>query len=311
MNTGDVIINKYMLQEEIGRGKFGVVYKGIYIKNDSTIAIKTETARTPYKILKHEVSILTYLYEHGCRQIPAVYWYGVFNTFTCLVMTYYPCSLTQYLRTLPIPLMYAQSCPQSFPNEDEIAKYSVDFLKKINRIMSACIQVIESIHKLFIIHRDIKPDNFMIDSATLYMIDFGLATFYIDEHKEHRLESSHDMILGTPKYASYHIHCGHSPSRRDDMISLGYVYIYLFCRELSWDNLPPPPKNENIDTTYDDMHILNYKNIQRKNLKSWDSLEPICKKINDKLHDYMEYCYQLGYSDLPNYAALTELFLQE
>lgn len=317
MNLGDTIKNKYVIQEELGRGHFGVVYKGIYTKNKSFVAIKTETQRTPYKVLKHETSILKYLYEHGCRQIPMVYWYGIYNTFTCLVMTHYPCSLQDYLKGIPIPLMYV---PSGSPNEEEdaLANYSLEFLKKINRIMGASIQALESIHKLFIIHRDIKPNNFMIDSGTIYMIDFGLATFYIDENKDHSSDTSHESIVGTPKYASHHIHAGHSPSRRDDMISLGYMYIYLFYRELPWDTLPSLPhistKSDSEKTTlptYDEMHILHPRNIQRKDLKSWDYIETIYKKINDKIYKYMEYCYQLEHSDSPNYIALTNLFLQK
>ena len=285
MNTTieSVIVQKYVLLDKLGSGKFGTVYRGLYKKTGEPVAIKMEDSRTDHKILKHETKILKYLYEHGSRQIPIIYWYGLHKQNTCLVMSFFELSLYDY------------STSESFDST------------KIDIIMLGCIQIIESIHKYFVIHRDIKPQNFMISSGAVYIIDFGLATFYIDENGNHVIDQgSQDNIIGTPKYVSYHIHDGKRPSRRDDLISLGYMYIFLHCRELHWDSL----KSAIVGDPYNDIHILNEKNVQRKELKQWENVKTTCVNINDKLFRYLEYCYQLNYDELPNYKALMQLFVK-
>lgn len=277
-----MILQKYIILDKIGNGKFGTVYRGKYIKTGETVAIKMENTRTSHKMLKHETTILKYLYDHGCRQIPSVHWFGPYNENLCLVMSYYDCSLYDY-------------CVGDKLNPS-----------KIDKIMDGCIRSLEIIHTHFVIHRDVKPQNFMLASGSLYMIDFGLATFYIDENHTHVIDTgSQDCIIGTPKYASYHIHDGKKPSRRDDLISLGYMYIYLHCRELHWDSI-----NKSASSPlYDDIHLLNEKNVKRKELKEWETIKTTCANINEPFYRYMEYCYRLKYADLPNYAALCKLFL--
>ena len=294
MNTSNesIIVQKYVLLDKLGNGKFGTVYRGLYKKTGESVAIKMEDSRTTHKMLKHETTILKYLYDHGCKNIPIVYWFGIYNTNTCLVMTYYDCSLYDYIKR------------ESFDN----VTHPEHSLNKIDKIMNGCIQLLESIHTQFVIHRDIKPHNFMIKNESLYMIDFGLATFYIDENHTHVVDTgSQTCIIGTPKYVSYHIHDGKKPSRRDDLISLGYMYIYLHCRELHWDSLPPSG-SVTSSLEYDEIHILNHKNIQRKELKNWEFVKTTCTNINDRIYRYLEYCYRLKYEDLPNYEGLKMCF---
>lgn len=288
------IANKYSIKESIGKGKFGEVYKGINDKTKESVAIKLESSRTPTKLLKHETTLLKYLYDHDCRNIPTVYWYGVWSDFSCLIMPFYECSLFDKIKTThkSEPLL----C---------INKHT----EKINAVMGACIDIIESIHKNFIIHRDIKPQNFMICSGDIYLIDFGLSTFYIGENREHIIDSSsHEYIIGTPKYVGFNIHDGVTPSRRDDLISLGYMYIWMICGELPWDGIIDDTSSPEI---IEEGHILHNKNQQRKTLKSWDNLNPICLKINQNIYKYLNYLYclcELGSRIEPNYYALRKLF---
>jgi len=276
------IKKKYIIQNKIGNGKFGVVYKGIYKKTNEPVAIKTEDSRTSIKSLKHETTVLKYLYDHGSHNIPVIYWYGIHLNDTCLIMTYYDMSLYQYIQ-----------------KNDEIS------IHKLNRIFLQCILILESIHKLFVIHSDIKPQNFMLKNGELFLIDFGLSTFYIHENGEHIDERKSDTIIGTPKYISFNIHNGISPSRRDDLISIGYMYIFMFCRELPWESIPNNELDENI---YHELSINHYKNKKRLEYKSWDYLKPISLKINQKIHDYLDYCYKLKYKDKPNYHAIMNTF---
>jgi casein kinase 1 len=275
------IKNKYIVKDKLGNGKFGIVYLGIYKKTNENVAIKTEPLKTQAKLLKHETTILKYLYERGSRNIPTIFWYGVHLDNTCLVMSYYDQSLFEYIKT------------KELTNE------------QIYKIILQMILILENIHKNLVVHRDIKPQNFMLKDGELFLIDFGLATFYVDEKGEHIEERSHDSIIGTPKYISQNIHEGITPSRRDDLISIGYIYIFLVCRELPWDTIPTNILNENI---HHEISIEHYKNKVRLNLKLWDNIENICLKIDVKLHKYLQYCYNLKYKEQPNYDAIKETF---
>ena len=280
MNTR--IANKYLIGENIGSGCFGSIFNGTHYKTNMPVAIKMEDVNADVKILKNETTILKYLYDQGSRDIPIVYWFGLHKNNTCLVMSLYDCSLHDYIQQKHLP-----------PN-------------KIDVIMRTMINIFQLMHSKLVIHRDIKPQNIMLKQGELYLIDFGFATFYVDENSNHIVDDgSRQHIIGTPKYVSYHIHCGSLPSRRDDLISLGYVYMYLYNRKLRWDTII---ESEKTDTEYEDTHILNYKNKQRKVLKEFENIQPICAQINRRIENFLNYCYHIKYDDTPIYSALSDIF---
>jgi len=284
MEDKGLIANKYKIQRKIGEGKFGVVFSGIHIKTEEKVAIKVEEQRTCVKLLKNEASIMKYLYDHGCRNIPIVFWYGIYKESVSLVMSLYECSLHDYIKIKELS-----------PN-------------KINSIMVYAISILESIHNNYVLHRDIKPQNFMLKEGELYLIDFGMSTFYIDEESSHLndLGKINQHITGTPKYASINIHEGYTPSRRDDMISLGYMYLYLYYRELPWDNLA---SNFEEEPLLEESHILYSKNKKRLHMKGMNELRTSYNTINQNIIDYLNYCYQLKYQDSPNYSAIKNIFI--
>ena len=94
--------------------------------------------------MKRETSILKYLYENKCRSIPSIYWFGEIDDSMGLIMSYYDCSLFEYLNI-------------------KIINQS-----KLNYIIVKSIQILESIHCNFVIHRDIKPQNFMIKNGETF-----------------------------------------------------------------------------------------------------------------------------------------------
>ena len=275
-----VLGKKYKILDKIGNGKFGIVYKGVNLKSGESVAIKTEKKYGDIRLLKNETTILKYLYDHGSRSTPIVYWYGVHELWSYLVMSYYDISLFDYCNQSPI------------------------LPEKIDKIMCVCIDILETIHKNYVLHRDIKPQNFMISNEEIFLIDFGFACFYVDDKVEHLLSTETQHIVGTPKYVSYHVHDGITNSRRDDLISLGYLYIYLCCRELPWDTLV-----SGLPNGYEEIHILHYKNQQRKEMKKWSQLNEICLRINKKIYDFLNYCYNLRYDATPNYEALKQSFM--
>jgi len=274
------IIKQYIVQNIIGKGKFGTVYSGFHINSKKPVAIKFENSNG-YTTIKNEATILRYLHEHKCYNIPILFWYGNLNNNLILVIPKYDCSIHEYILNNDLSLTY------------------------IDNIMLKMISIIESIHTLFIVHRDIKPHHFMIKNNDIFLIDFGLATFYINDNKTIKNNTkTNTAIIGSPNYVSYFIHEGNIYSRRDDLISIGYIYYFMNTKTISWDYINNMYSNQDIG----DSHIDNNKNIERKNQKLLSYFYPLCLFINHNFAAYIQTCYSLEYYDEPNYVDLIALF---
>lgn len=213
-----LIREKYQIISKIGQGKFGKVFKAINIKSKNNqindiVAIKME--RINCRILKHEATILNYLNKNKCINIPYIHYYGIHDDIPCLVTPFYHYSLTQFI--------------EDIKNQEQEYK-----MIQCNRLMQKMLDIIKNCHVLFVLHRDIKPDNFMFDhNNQLILLDFGLATFIYPETNSIETNS----FVGNTIFASPNIHECKKYQKIDDVISISYIYLFIYLGTLPWMNL--------------------------------------------------------------------------
>jgi serine/threonine protein kinase len=179
-------------------------------------------------------------------------------------------------------------------------------VEKMNLLMIKAIDIIEHIHRFFVLHRDIKPQNFMVKNGDIFLIDFGLATFYVDENGQHYPDKPSDTIIGTPKFVSINIHLGHRYSRRDDLISLGYMYVYMILGQAPWfSNCVPFQTNKSL------LAMDHPINILLKEKKEYNMFSNYILDIENRFYQinhYIVYTYALEYMDIPKYIPLKNIF---
>ena len=121
-------------------------------------------------------------------------------------------------------------------------------VKTVAMVGIQMVTLLEEIHKRDIIHRDIKPDNFVIgytDPKKVYILDFGLAKrFRSSNTHKHNQMVKNKKLTGTARYASINALKGYEQSRRDDLESLGYVLLYFLRGSLPWQGLPIKNKED-------------------------------------------------------------------
>ncbi|CAE8642533.1 unnamed protein product, partial [Polarella glacialis] len=155
-----------------------------------------------------------------------------------------------------------------------------------SRISSA-----EYMHAKNFLHRDIKPDNFLIGQGKkanqVHVIDFGLSKKYRKSQTHPHIPYRENKALtGTARYASVNTHLGIEPSRRDDLEAVGYVLMYFNRGTLPWQGLKANSKKEK------------YEKIMEKKMST--PVEVLCKHFPCEFATYLNYCRSLRFEDRPD-----------
>ena len=270
--NNDPILNKryfskYKAIKKLGEGSFGKVYKAEY--NGEYYALKFESNTEGQNLLESEAFIMSYLKGPN---IPLIKSFGFYGKYNILVMQLLGISL-----------------------EDIFNKRGKFSIKTTAMLGYQMINVLQFIHDRHIIHRDIKPDNYVMGindmNAVLYLLDFGLAKKYRSSKTLVQYPYvKKQNLTGTARYASIHALKEMEQSRRDDLESTGYVLMYFLRGNLPWQGLKTKTKDNK------------YQKILEK--KKSTSSEELCKNFPIEFKQYIDYTKKLGYTENPNYDKL-------
>ena len=270
---GRIFFNKYRLTKRIGEGSFGQIYSAKY--NNNYFALKFENRSKSQNLLENEGHIMSYLQS---KYLPYIYSFGYSGEFNVLVMELMGKSLEQ---------IFENSYPKRF---------SVNCVAKLGLQM---IEILEYIHNMHIIHRDIKPDNFVLGRENkkkhLFLLDFGLAKKYRSSKTlKHYPMIKRKNLTGTARYASINALNGLTQSRRDDLEAVGYVLFYFLKGKLPWQGI----------------HVKNKEDRYHKimEIKIETSPEELCKGFPREFGEYLRYCRGLEYKEDPEYNYFKKLF---
>jgi serine/threonine protein kinase len=249
MRKEDLLANRYEILDRIKRN----VFRGRNILSNEQVIIKMERTDEEIKLLKHESMI--YYYLKNVKGFLPIKWFGGTEKYLYLVLPHQPFSLSEVIRKGKLTST------------------------RIRDLMKKCIIAVKQLHEKEILHRDLKPDNILLDENDhVYIIDFGFAKKYMIQMHHIPFKTNKSNILGTPNYISIHVHEKNEPGRRDDMESLGYIWLHMLLGYLPWETL---------------VDVLECK---KKFIVSQQQNVEILK-----IQTYLKYCHALSFEAVPNY----------
>ena len=272
LKNNNYIFKKYKPLKKIGSGSFGNVYSAIKLNDKSVFAMKTEKRSAKKKSLESEAYYLYILQGFG---IPKFISFGHTKNYNILIESLLDKSLYQYF------FLENKKC-----NLSDVCLIGLQILDRF-----------EWIHSKDIVYRDVKPENFLFgldDPNVIYIIDFGLCKKYRSSKTgKHILPKYTGLVSGTMRFVSPNVIKGKHPSRRDDLISLGYILIFLYKRELPWD-----------------MKISNFTReiyLELVYLKQTNGCGKLFNGIPKEFMDYIKYTRNLKFEQNPDYSYLRSL----
>jgi serine/threonine protein kinase len=267
MLSSELINNKYKILEKIGEGSFGFIYKGENCRTKELVAIKVEPISSNFKLLKNESRIYQYLMNN--EGFPSVKWFGKDS-----------CNYYMVINLLGESLHSLIMRKESFS------------LKLVLQIGIQIINLLKVLHDSGFIHRDIKPDNFLLGlnskSKQIHMIDFGFCKSYLTNHKHIDASQKSSSLIGTPNFVSINAHAFHELSRRDDLESLGYMLLYFYNGgKLLWSDI--------------------HNNEMIMIMKGSVLLEEERREGENVIFEYISTVRKLEFKEKPDYKALISL----
>ena len=275
-----LFFNKYKIKKLVYKTSLSSIYEGINIKDNEPVAIKLEKNTSKMNLLESEAFFLFYLKGYG---IPKIITYGKSGTLKVLV---------QELLGSSIHSLWESK--KRYKNDNKL------LIKDVCMIALQGIERIEYIHSKSIIHRDIKPLNFLIgknNPETIYLIDFGFARKYRSSRTGKHIKFKFiKCAFGSLRYYSRNANKGYELSRRDDLESFGYMLVYLSTQYLPWISTEKLKLDKSTK-----FHTI-YK------IKNTSTPETLCKDLPEEFADFVKYTRNLEFEEEPNYDYLKSLF---
>jgi hypothetical protein len=221
-----VVDKKYRLEQLLGRGGMGAVYRARDMRLDRLVAVKVVRAELLSDLearrrFRREAQIVARL-QHP--SIVAIFDYG---------------TLPDGGAFLVMELVRGEDLRRVLMREGRLDPV------RAARILTSVCSAIEAAHREGVLHRDLKPENILLPGGETEakVLDFGVAKLITDERPRERLEGTPSsdattvitaagMIVGTPAYMAPEQFHGTDVDARTDVFSLGVIAYEMLSGEL-------------------------------------------------------------------------------
>ena len=262
-------IDKYLILKLIGQGGYGDIYS--VHDNEKIFALKLESNSAQKQGLDLEIKILEKI--NGNPYFPKYIFSGKTETHNYCIMELLGPSLSNMRRQM------IRRC------------YSLSTTLKISIFM---LRAIKNFHNFGIIHRDIKPGNFLLKESNItpvFLIDYGLSRIVIDSNTGILLPKRNNCgFRGTIKYASINAHENLDLSWKDDLISWIYSIVELIDGRLPW--------------------VGGNNNDKVKRMKQTISPRSLFYSLPSEFLDIWRHIYHLQFGEKPNYDLIEDLIFR-
>ena len=242
----ELIFKKYQIKKKFAKTSTIDIYDGISIENNQPVTIKIEK-KTKEKLYLEEEAYN--LYSFKGFGIPELIKIGKRENNIVLIETKKGPSLYELF----------------WQNNKKFT------LNEICLIGIQCIERLKWIHSKYYIHRNIKPENFVIgldDPHVIYLQNFYLCQRYRSSKSFQHIKLIYiNQFVGTERYGSINALRGFTQGRKDDLESLFYMLIYFFLGKLPWQGLKEEnevSKHEKILKEKRNFKIDKYKQIPQE-----------------------------------------------
>jgi eukaryotic-like serine/threonine-protein kinase len=203
---GEVVLERYRVEEELGSGAMGTVYRARHTKLDRWVALKVM-----HEHLMHEPALVqrfqreaTVAAKLAHPNVAAVLDVGETED-----------------RKLVMVLELVEGKSLGLIMETE----TLD-IKRIVRLVAHLLRGLEHAHGMGLVHRDLKPDNVLVEAdgtpdEVARIVDFGIATLQKDDTLEKLTGTG--MIVGTPLYMAPEQARAEKVDHRADLYALGIM----------------------------------------------------------------------------------------
>ena len=213
---GRVFDGKYRLEEPLGGGGMGTVYRATHLLIERPVAIKVLSQRfvgdqTAQERFRREARAAGRMHHPNAV---AVSDFGTTEDGWLYIVM-------ELLEGRTLRDLLAREAP-------------LDPARAVSFMLQACAAV-GAAHDANLIHRDLKPANIFIEQrpdlpAVVKVLDFGVAKFAVDEHEDDDYQTLTQVgaIIGTPRYMSPEQCAGTAPlTPASDVYSLGIILYEL------------------------------------------------------------------------------------
>lgn len=222
--TGQVLNKKYHVQEWLGSGPNGTVYRAIHLGTMRTVAVKVLKP----EIVGNQPRVESFLREAKTAmriEHPSVIKVTDFdvadNNLFYLVM----------------------EVAEGIALSELLKAGAIDTHRAVNLIVQLC-EVLDAVHKQHILHRDLKPKNIIVQQRggqeIVKVLDFGIASSQLNLEPQ-RTKSG--VLIGTPQYMAPELFLGDRATEATDIYSLGVIAYEMLTGQLP---LTPPTSTENL-----------------------------------------------------------------